>query len=83
MHLLDENRQAYQSWYILSCQKKLNRWISSYSKSYLVNMHYIELFQYNRVQMRGGLCLTPSEKNYSELKQKYLQWRGKADGHFS
>ena len=47
-------------------------------KSYLVNMHYVEIFQYNKVQMRGGLCLVPSEKNYSELKQKYLHWRGKS-----
>lgn len=47
-------------------------------KSYLVNMHYVEIFQYNKVQLRGGLCLAPSEKNYNELKQKYLHWRGKS-----
>ena len=41
-------------------------------------MHYVEIFQYNKVQLRGGLCLAPSEKNYSELKQKYLHWRGKS-----
>ena len=38
----------------------------------------VEIFQYNKVQLRGGLCLAPSEKNYSELKQKYLHWRGKS-----
>ena len=50
----------------------------AFQKSYLVNMHYVEIFQYNKVQLRGGLCLAPSEKNYSELKQKYLHWRGKS-----
>ena len=43
-----------------------------------VHMHYVEIFQYNKVQLRGGLCLAPSEKNYNELKQKYLHWRGKS-----
>ena len=38
----------------------------------------VQIFQYNKVQLRGGLCLAPSEKNYSELKQKYLHWRGKS-----
>lgn len=80
MHLLDENRQAYQFYgNITELSEKIEPLgFLRIQKSYLVNMHYIELFQYNRVQMRGGLCLTPSEKNYSELKQKYLQWRGKS-----
>ena len=80
MHLLDENRQAYQFYgNITELSEKIEPLgFLRIQKSYLVNMHYVEIFQYNKVQLRGGLCLAPSEKNYSELKQKYLHWRGKS-----
>ena len=39
-------------------------------------MEYIEIFQHNRIQLAGGIVLTPSEKNRAELKKKYLLWRG-------
>ena len=81
MHLLDEKRPAYQFYGNITelSEKKLSHSVSFvFKKSYLVNMHYVEIFQYNKVQLRGGLCLAPSEKNYSELKQKYLHWRGKS-----
>ena len=80
MHLLDEKRPAYQFYgNITELSKKIEPLgFLRIQKSYLVNMHYVEIFQYNKVQLRGGLCLAPSEKNYSELKQKYLHWRGKS-----
>ena len=79
-HLLDEKRPAYQFYgNITELSKKIEPLgFLRIQKSYLVNMHYVEIFQYNKVQLRGGLCLAPSEKNYSELKQKYLHWRGKS-----
>ena len=87
MHLLDEKRPAYQFYgNITELSEKMTKMAAELEpmgflriqKSYLVNMHYVEIFQYNKVQLRGGLCLAPSEKNYSELKQKYLHWRGKS-----
>ena len=80
MHLLDESRPAYKFYgNITELSEKIEPLgFLRIQKSYLVNMHYVEIFQYNKVQMRGGLCLVPSEKNYSELKQKYLHWRGKS-----
>ena len=80
MHLLDEKRPAYQFYgNITELSEKIEPLgFLRIQKSYLVNMHYVEIFQYNKVQLRGGLCLAPSEKNYSELKQKYLHWRGKS-----
>mgnify|MGYP000031019346 FL=1 len=80
MHLLDEKRPAYQFYgNITELSEKIEPLgFLRIQKSYLVNMHYVEIFQYNKVQLRGGLCLAPSEKNYNELKQKYLYWRGKS-----
>lgn len=51
MHLLDENRQAYQFYgNITELSEKIEPLgFLRIQKSYLVNMHYIELFQYNRV----------------------------------
>lgn len=45
-------------------------------KSYLVNMAYVELFQYGKVRLRGDVILPSSEKNHTELKQRYMAWRG-------
>lgn len=80
MHLLDEKRPAYQFYgNITELSEKIEPLgFLRIQKSYLVNMHYVEIFQYNKVQLRGGLCLAPSEKSYNELKQKYLHWRGKS-----
>lgn len=71
MHLLDEKRPAYQFYgNITELSEKIEPLgFLRIQKSYLVNMHYVEIFQYNKVQLRGGLCLAPSEKNYNELKQ--------------
>lgn len=80
MHLLDEKRPAYQFYgNITELSEKIEPLgFLRIQKSYLVNMHYVEIFQYNKVQLRGGLCLAPSENSYNELKQKYLHWRGKS-----
>lgn len=45
-------------------------------KSYLVNMAYVELFQYGKVRLRGNVILPSSEKNHTELKRQYMAWRG-------
>lgn len=44
-------------------------------KSYLVNMEYLEKLQYGSAQLKGGLVLKTSEKNFAQIKQNYLAWR--------
>lgn len=46
-------------------------------KSYLVNMAYVESFQYGKVRLHGGIILRSSEKSHAELKQRYMAWRGR------
>lgn len=46
-------------------------------KSYLVNMEYIEALKYGQVRLTGGIVLKSSEKNHSEIKQRYSLWRAK------
>ena len=69
MHLLDEKRPAYQFYgNITELSEKIEPLgFLRIQKSYLVNMHYVEIFQYNKVQLRGGLCLAPSENSYEKL----------------
>ena len=43
-------------------------------KSYLVNMEYIEIFQHNKLIIKGGIQIPSSERRYSDLKQQYLKW---------
>lgn len=45
-------------------------------KSYLVNMKHIVKLQCSDVTLTNGLTLSVSEKNYSEIKRKYLLWKG-------
>lgn len=44
-------------------------------KSFLVNMKYIEKLNYDKVLLRGGENLAVSQRRFSELKIRYLQWR--------
>lgn len=46
-------------------------------KSYLVNMEKIAKYQYNGLTLADGTQLSVSQKNYGELKQLYLQWKGR------
>jgi DNA-binding LytR/AlgR family response regulator len=46
-------------------------------KSYLVNMAKIAKYQYNGLTLADGTQLSVSQKNYGELKQLYLQWKGR------
>ena len=46
-------------------------------KSYLVNMEYIEMLKYGETRLKGGIVLKSSEKNHSEIKQRYSLWRAK------
>lgn len=46
-------------------------------KSYLVNMRRIRKFQHTGAELDNGICLSASEKNYSEHKKRYLLWKGK------
>lgn len=43
-------------------------------KSYAVNMDFIECFYYDRIVMRGGLEITLSRNNRTELKNQYRQF---------
>lgn len=45
-------------------------------KSYLVNMAHLQRFQCREAMLDNGTSLPVSEKNYADLKQKYLYWRG-------
>lgn len=47
-------------------------------KSYLVNMQHIRRYQCQEVELDNGTFLRASETRYSEQKQKYLLWKGKA-----
>ncbi len=46
-------------------------------RSYLVNMAYIQRFQYGQMELRGGVQLPVSKKYYRQLKQQYLLWKGR------
>lgn len=45
-------------------------------KSYLVNMRYIKKLKCREAELYTGEVLRVSEKSYSELKKKYLLWKG-------
>lgn len=45
-------------------------------KSYLVNMRRIQRLRCNEATLDNGMLLPVSEKNYSQLKMKYLLWKG-------
>ena len=45
-------------------------------KSYLVNMAHLQRFQCGEAMLDNGTILPVSEKNYAELKKKYLYWKG-------
>lgn len=79
MHLINDERTEYHfygSMTILS-NKLQNLGFLRIHKRYLVNMEYIELFQYEKVYLKGGVRVPSSEKKHKELKQAYLKWRGK------
>lgn len=46
-------------------------------RSYLVNMAYIQRFQYGQMELRNGVQLPVSKKYYRQLKQQYLLWKGR------
>lgn len=49
-------------------------------KSYLVNMAHIQKLNFNRVRLNDGEELPVSQKRYSELKMRYLNWRAQQWG---
>lgn len=79
MHLINYSRSSYQFYGNMSnLENKFGvLGFLRIQKSYLVNMQYIEIFQYGKVQLKTGVLLTASEKNHTELKKRYLQWKGK------
>lgn len=46
-------------------------------RSYLVNMQHIVWINNYQVQLNNEIMLKASERNYSEVTQRYLAWRGK------
>lgn len=46
-------------------------------KSYLVNMRHIRKFQCREAELTDGTKLRVSEKNYAQLKKRYLLWKGR------
>ena len=79
MHLLDEKRPAYQFYgNITELSEKIEPLgFLRIQKSYLVNMEYIESLKYGETRLKGGIVLKSSEKNHSEIKQRYSLWRAK------
>lgn len=79
MHLINDERAEYRFYGNMSAisDRLKNLVFLRIHKSYLVNMEYIELFQYEKVSLKGGIYLPSSEKKHKELKQMYLKWRGK------
>lgn len=51
-------------------------------RSYLVNMAYIQQFQYGAVELQNGVRLPVSAKNYAQHKQQYLLWKGQTTWRF-
>ncbi|WP_158098844.1 LytTR family DNA-binding domain-containing protein [Faecalibacterium sp. An122] len=51
-------------------------------RSYLVNMAYIQQFQYGSVELQNGVRLPVSAKNYAQHKQQYLLWKGQTTWRF-
>ena len=51
-------------------------------RSYLVNMAYIQQFQYGAVELQNGVRLPVSAKNYAHHKQQYLLWKGQTTWRF-
>lgn len=79
MHLINDARTEYRFYgnmAVLS-DKLQNLGFLRIHKSYLVNMEYIELFQYEKVYLKVVYVFHPVKK-HKELKQLYLKWRGKS-----
>jgi DNA-binding LytR/AlgR family response regulator len=46
-------------------------------KGYLANITHIHRLQCQGATLKNGITLPVSEKNYSDLKKKYLLWKGR------
>lgn len=44
-------------------------------KSYLVNMQHIKKLNYDKVQLLDGTLLPVSQKKFSEIKLRYMNWK--------
>lgn len=78
MHLLEGERDQYRFYATMAQMEATLSPIGflRIHKSYLVNMDYIKLFRYGKVRLKDSTELPCSKSKYSELKQKYLAWRG-------
>lgn len=54
----------------------INRGFLRVHQSYLVNMAYIQRIKSTGVWLSDGTTLPVSARNYNELKQEYLHWKG-------
>lgn len=52
-------------------------------RSYLVNMACIRKLQYGSLELKDGTQLPVSKKNYAQLKQQYLLWKGRTTWRLS
>lgn len=78
MHLINHARESFRFYANITQMEATLSPIGflRVHKSYLVNMEYIELLQYGKVRLKGSIELPVSKMNYTELKQKYIAWRG-------
>lgn len=78
LHTIKINNQ------ILECRGKINEYDEKLSnkgfirlqKSFLVNMYYINKISSYKAKLQNGEILRASEKNYKNIRSKYLIWKG-------
>ena len=51
-------------------------------KSYLVNMQHIKKLNYDRAQLSDDTILPVSQKKFSEIKLRYMNWKAQQWTHF-
>lgn len=78
LHLKNDVRDALMLSITMARLTELlvNRGFLRIHQSYLVNMAYIQRIKSTGVWLSDGTALPISARNYNELKQEYLRWKG-------
>lgn len=78
MHLIGAEKKTYQFYATMEALEKELSPVGflRIQKSYLVNMDCIQRLQCDHTELKDGTTLRVSKKNYAEIKQKFLLWRG-------
>lgn len=78
IHLINEARSSLMVSMTMSKLEELlaPRGFLRIHQSFLVNMAYIQQIKSNGIWLKDGTRLPISARNYQELKQEYLRWKG-------